>query len=138
MGNQQLLLLVLGTIIVGLAVSVGITQFRAYQVEAEGDEIQSTIMSIVADARIHAEKPTTLGGGGGSFAGFRIQASKVPRSYGVSYSMTPRTGQSLSFRGQNRSGSITARLYHQQGGFTILWQCDGDYSDRTKPSRPLE
>lgn len=72
MGTQQLLLLVLGTIVVAIAIGVGIAEFKAYHVEAVGDEIQEQLMNLAAEAIAYAKKPATLGGGGGSFGGYQI------------------------------------------------------------------
>lgn len=70
MGNQQILLLIVGTIIVGIAVTIGITQAREYYDNSVGDELQSSLLRVVQDAIVYYEKPTSLGGGGKSFKGF--------------------------------------------------------------------
>jgi hypothetical protein len=72
MGQQQLLLIVLGIIIVGIAVVVGINQFSTSAAEANRDAIISDLNFISAFARAHFKKPNTMGGGGNSFANFEI------------------------------------------------------------------
>jgi hypothetical protein len=72
MGQQQLLLIVLGIIVVGIAVIVGIDMFSASAVEANRDAIFSELNFISAFARAHFKKPVTMGGGENSFANFEI------------------------------------------------------------------
>ncbi len=72
MGQQQLLLIALGIIVVGIAVVVGINQFSISAVEANRDAIISDLNFISAFARAHFKKPVTMGGGENSFANFEI------------------------------------------------------------------
>ncbi len=68
MGQQQLLLLVLGAIIVGLAIVVGINLFGQGAVKANEDAVRQDILSMMARAEEFYRKPTMLGGGGKSFS----------------------------------------------------------------------
>ena len=72
MGQQQLLLLVLGVIIVGIAVVAGIGMFNAAAEEAVKDELSAQLMSIGANAQQWYKKPISMGGGGGTFVGYTI------------------------------------------------------------------
>jgi hypothetical protein len=72
MGQQQLLLIVLGVIIVGIAVVVGINLFNANAEESAKDTIVSEGTNIGAMAQQYYKKPKALGGGGNSFTGFSI------------------------------------------------------------------
>lgn len=74
MGQQQLLLIVLGVIIVGVAVVAGMGMFNAGAEEAMKDEIVSQCMNIGANAQQYYKKPKAMGGGGGSFVGYSIPA----------------------------------------------------------------
>ena len=62
MGQQQLLLLVLGIVIVGLAVVVGIQAFDDANAQAEQDAVRMDLLRISADAKAWAEKPSAFGG----------------------------------------------------------------------------
>lgn len=64
MGQQQLLLLVLGAIIVGLAIVVGINLFGQGAVKANEDAVRQDILSMMARAEEYYRKPITLGGAG--------------------------------------------------------------------------
>ena len=67
MGQQQLLLIVLGVIIVGIAIVVGINLFNANAEESTKDTIVSEGTNIGALAQQFYKKPKALGGGGNSF-----------------------------------------------------------------------
>ncbi len=62
MGQQQLLLLVLGIVIVGLAVVVGIQAFGENQDKANADALVNDGVRIASDAQAWALKPAAFGG----------------------------------------------------------------------------
>lgn len=72
MGQQQLLLIVLGILIVGIAIIVGIYLFRANAIEAKRNNITNELINLAGLAQQYYLKPTSMGGGGKSFAGFKI------------------------------------------------------------------
>ncbi|HOJ08940.1 MAG TPA: hypothetical protein PKX68_15405 [Ignavibacteriaceae bacterium] len=67
MGQQQLLLIVLGVIIVGIAIVVGINLFNANAESSTQDSIVAQGTNIGALAQQYYKKPVALGGGGNSF-----------------------------------------------------------------------
>lgn len=69
MGQQQLLLIVLGTIIVGAAVLVGINMFTKGSVNAEQDALLNDINNVAYLAVPYWHKPASMGGGSRSFLG---------------------------------------------------------------------
>ena len=68
MGQQQLLLIVLGVIIVGVAVVVGINLFEANSRESLKNTKAAQVMSYSQIALAYYKKPKSFGGGGRSFA----------------------------------------------------------------------
>lgn len=72
MGQQQLLLLVLGIIIVGVAVAVGINMFSSSAVDANRDMVTSDLVNLASKAQQFYKKPVQMGGGGGDFNGFTL------------------------------------------------------------------
>lgn len=70
MGQQQLLLIVLGVIVVGIAVVVGINLFNANAVSANRDAVVSDLNNLGAMAMQYYKKPASMGGGANSFVGF--------------------------------------------------------------------
>lgn len=69
MGQQQLLLIVLGVIVVGIAVVVGINLFNANAEESAKDGIVSDCTNLGAMAQQHYKKPGSMGGGANTFDG---------------------------------------------------------------------
>ena len=72
MGQQQLLLIVLGVIVVGIAVVVGINLFNANATSANRDGVISDLNNLGAMAQQYYKKPTSMGGGGNTFTGWTI------------------------------------------------------------------
>ncbi len=72
MGQQQLLLIVLGVIIVGIAVVVGINLFNANAISANRDGVISDLNNLGAMAQQYYKKPTSMAGGGNTFTGWTI------------------------------------------------------------------
>ncbi|MFH1861626.1 MAG: hypothetical protein ABH878_02335 [bacterium] len=68
MGQQQLLLIVLSVIIVGIAVVVGINMFNDQAASSNLDAVTSDLINLASRAQQHYRRPTAMGGGGGSFA----------------------------------------------------------------------
>ena len=75
MGQQQLLLLVLGIVIVGLAVVVGIQAFGENQKKANSDALVNDAVRIASDAQAWKLKPAAFGGGADQddFANFDLE-----------------------------------------------------------------
>ena len=77
MGQQQLLLIILGVIIVGIAVAVGITMFQDNAVDQNRSAVIADLTTLSAKAQQYYAKPTTLGGGGNSFVGLTADAAAL-------------------------------------------------------------
>jgi hypothetical protein len=82
LGQQQLLLIVLGIILVGLALYVGITLFRANAIEAKRNNLTNELVNLAALAQQHYLRPQSLGGGNKSFIGWKIPTELVVTSSG--------------------------------------------------------
>lgn len=72
MGSQQLLLIAVGVIIIGLMVISGITLFRGYYESANRDQLISTAYDLCNLAQMHYKKPREQGGGGKTYTGWVI------------------------------------------------------------------
>jgi len=75
MGQQQLLLIVLGVIIVGIAVVVGINVFTASSLDANRNAVISDMTTLASMAQQYYRKPTALAGGNQTFTGWTVPAS---------------------------------------------------------------
>ncbi|KAF0152877.1 MAG: hypothetical protein FD143_805 [Ignavibacteria bacterium] len=72
LGQQQLLLIVLGILVVGMAVFVGISLFRASAIESKRAIITNELVNLAAMAQQYYLKPSSLGGGNRKFTGWVI------------------------------------------------------------------
>ncbi len=79
MGQQQLLLLVLGIVIVGIAVVAGITAFTEGKDKADRDAASSDAMRLVSNLQAWKLKPVSSGGGASAsgFTGASLSAIGV-------------------------------------------------------------
>lgn len=83
MGQQQLLLIVLGVIIVGIAVVVGINMFSASSVESNKNAVMSDLQNLGSMAQQYYRKPAALAGGGNSFASWTVPTSLATTGNGT-------------------------------------------------------
>ena len=87
MGQQQLLLIVLGVIIVGIAVVVGINVFTVSSANSNRDAVISDLTTLAAMSQQYYRKPTAMGGGGNTFTGWSVPTSLASTANG-SYAET--------------------------------------------------
>lgn len=88
MGQQQLLLIILGVIIVGIAIAVGITMFQTSAAESNRQAIISDCMNLGARAQRYFRTPTALAGGGQNFQGFFLTPGEADNANGTFNSTT--------------------------------------------------
>ena len=72
MGYQHLLLILLGTIVVIIAIVIGMNLFTTSAVETNRDQLISDLNTLSADAQIYYKKQAEYGGGNKSFTGWEI------------------------------------------------------------------
>ncbi len=77
MGQQQLLLVVLSAIIVGIAVVIGIQMFEESAVTANQDAVMQDVLHVATRAREWYRKPTVMGGGGQAFTGLTLASLNI-------------------------------------------------------------
>lgn len=78
MGQQQLLLVMLVTIIVGIATVVAINTFGSAADQANIDAVRQDLATIAASAKGYYMKPGIVGGGGRSFSSISFSKMAVP------------------------------------------------------------
>jgi hypothetical protein len=87
MGQQQLLLIILGVIIVGIAIAVGLSLFSANAIQANKDAITNDLNNIMANAYQYRIRTTSMGGGNNSYAGYAIP-TRLSSNSNATYSIT--------------------------------------------------
>ncbi len=105
MGQQQLLLIILGIIIVGIAIAVGISQFGAQSTESNKDAMTSNLVSLAANAYQFKIRPSTLGGGSGSYTNYQIPA-KMQNDDDGSYSVGAVTATTVTLVGTSKLNAL--------------------------------
>jgi hypothetical protein len=95
MGQQQLLLIILGVIIVGIAIAVGLSMFSAQSVQANKDALIADLNNIAANAYQYRIRPASLGGGDQSYTGYTIP-SKLATNENGTYTTTSVAAQSIN------------------------------------------
>jgi len=74
MGQQQLLLVLIGTIVVGIAVAIGIDLFDTYLEGANRDAVVGDLQNLSGSALNYYHRSKYMGGGGGSFDGIKMSS----------------------------------------------------------------
>ncbi|MBW7889066.1 MAG: hypothetical protein H3C35_12035 [Bacteroidetes bacterium] len=69
MGQQQLLLLILGGVIVGIAVSIAIVIFQDNAITKNKEAITNDLLQLAVKAQHYYYRPKSMGGGSHSFVG---------------------------------------------------------------------
>ncbi len=72
MGQNQLLQVVLAALIVATAITIGINLAASSAIQANKDAVTSDLYQLSSIARTHYHRLVVLGGGGYSFANFKI------------------------------------------------------------------
>lgn len=149
MGQQQLLLLVLGIVIVGLSVVVGIQAFGENQKKANADALVSDAIRIASDAQAWKLKPAAFGGGANATKwtnfsltqiGYTVDAESKYNNVNGQFSLTGNdaTGP-LVITGQSTSASGLGN-YVKVGVFGTTQNCivtvvgGSDVDDPTAPT----
>lgn len=96
MGQQQLLLLVLVFIIVGISVIVSIDIMQSTHDDANTTAIRKDILQAHSVAIAYNRRNVQTGGGGGSFAQIQLRDVMLPvRNENATYEITERTADSF-------------------------------------------
>lgn len=69
MGQQQLLLLILAAVIVGVAITLGINMFAQNSAQANQEAVTQDVLTIASRAQAWYRRPVQMGGGGRDFTG---------------------------------------------------------------------
>jgi hypothetical protein len=104
MGQQQLLLIVLSVIIVGIAVVVGINMFNDQAASSNLDGLTADLVNLASRAQQHFRRPTAMGGGGGSFALLTQNAA------GLAYLTTQPTNENGTYNIQVAGNATTVQV----------------------------
>ncbi len=120
MGQQQLLLIVLGVIIVGIAIAVGISMFKSNAVSSNRDQVINDLNNLAAKAQQYWRKPTSMAGGGQDFAGFWLTTSDTGNANG-SYAVVSQAPTAGTFANFTHSTGTAADSVTGGPGVTTMY-----------------
>ena len=122
MGQQQLLLIILGVIIVGVAIAIGISMFSGQSIASNRDAIITDLSTLGADAYQFKIRPTTMGGGNGTFSGYALSTTGAWGSSNpnATYTVTTQTASQLVLTATSKqvSGATVTVTYDGNGNVT--------------------
>jgi len=126
MGQQQLLLIILGVIIVGIAIAVGLSLFSAQSVQSNRDAIINDLNNLAAQAYQFRIRPSSMGGGQGDYTTFTIP-TKMQTNENGTYTAAPTTNTIVftAVSAQNASNSIKVTI--DSNGKLGSWSYYGDF-----------
>lgn len=127
MGQQQLLLIILALILVGIAIAAGLSIFNAQRVKTNLDDIISDLNLLAANAYQYRGRPTTMSGGQGSYIGYiipKIMASNESANYKIS-NQTVSSIIIIATSVQNTANSVTVVV--DSDGKLGSWTYAGDF-----------
>ena len=128
MGQQQLLLIILGVIIVGIAIAVGLSLFSAQSIQSNKDAIINDLNNISAHAYQYRIRPASMAGGAGSYSGYSIP-SKMASNANATYTCTA-TANSVTFTAvsaSNTANTVTAQIDTDGKFVQSAWSYTGDF-----------
>ena len=142
MGQQQLLLVILVTIIVGIATVVAINVFGTAATEANRDAVRQDMLAAAAQAQAIYARPTMLNGSGGDFNTLTVpqllnrlnipgqldepadapEDSEIENENGI-YTLTGVGSNGLTIVGAPSSGGndISLEISEDAGAWTYDW-----------------
>ena len=82
MGTQQVLLIVLSVIIIGVAVAVGITMFGSQSASSNREALKADMINFAAQAIAFYKTPAGMAGGGNGNPGFGANITEARRTVG--------------------------------------------------------
>ncbi len=104
MGQQQLLLVILGIIVVGVAVGIANQLFSASAEDSTKDKIISELITLATISLQYYDKPTAMAGGGRSFTNWQIPAQLDSSISGI-YTISQANNSQLILIGNPIQGS---------------------------------
>ncbi|MGA3245908.1 MAG: hypothetical protein ABSE41_14925 [Bacteroidota bacterium] len=126
MGQQQLLLIILGVIIVGIAIAVGLSLFSAQSVQSNRDAIINDLNNLAAQAYQFRIRPSSMGGGQGDYTTFSIP-SKMKTNENGTYTAAPTTNTIVFTAVSAQNASNTIKVTIDSGGKLGTWVYSGDF-----------
>jgi hypothetical protein len=128
MGQQQLLLIILGVIIVGIAIAVGLSLFSAQSIQSNKDAIINDLNNIAAQAYQFRIRPASMAGGNGSYSGFAIPNKMATNANAIYTSTATADNVTFSATSANNTANQVYAAIDTDGKFIQgSWSYTGDF-----------
>ncbi len=131
MGQQQLLLIILSVIIVGIAIAVGLSLFSAQSIQSNRDAIINDLNNLAAQAFQYKIRPSCMAGGSGSYGGFSIPSKMVTNdnaTYSIGATTAASGAMSLVFTAVSaQKATNTIKATADVNGKLSSWAYAGDF-----------
>jgi len=127
MGQQQLLLIILGVIIVAIAISTGIYIFNATTIASNKDDLISDLNDVSQDAFAYYQRAKVMGGGNGSYTGWIVPPAYQSNAHGDIVPTIAGDGHSISFVSTSRNGFGTVSAVLDVKGQLGTFSYTGDF-----------
>ena len=125
MGQQQMLLIIIGVIIISIAIAVGIELFGATSVNSNRDAIINDMNNIAADAYQYRMRLTNMGGGGGSYEKYKIP-KKMATNEDAKFEVTP-LASSITLLGTSSISYGTVQCIIDSTGLVTNFSYTGEF-----------
>lgn len=109
MGQKQILIAILVTLIVGIATVVAVNTFSETAKSANLDAVRNDLITLAASAKTYYLKPVVFGGGGNNFDNISLEGFAVPGTVNEAgdeltnengtYTIEASAGDTLTIRG---------------------------------------
>lgn len=128
MGQQQLLLILLGVILVGAAIVLALSLMGAQGVQANKDAMINDLNHLAAHAYQYRISSSSLAGGNGKYTGYKLPTALTSNENG-SYSCTvePDLVTLTAISAQNSSNMIVAQIDGSGHFVASGWTFIGDF-----------
>lgn len=110
MGQQQLLLIVLGVIVVGIAIVVGYNLFTANAISANKDGVTADLNNLAAMAQQFYKKPVAMGGGGNTYTGWTVPTTLATTPNGTYVATVAADNVSIVGTGTEKEGGVAISM----------------------------
>jgi hypothetical protein len=116
MGSNQFLLIALCFIAVGVSIRVGISQYKASEIDQNRDNLINSIQTIATDAFIYQKKGTSFAGGKGSYVGYKLSKKMTSNVFGTYKISTAKTKITITATSQLGYGTV-AKAFDNDGRY---------------------
>lgn len=128
MGQQQLLLILLGVIIVGAAIVLAMSLMSAQAVQSNKDAMINDLNHLAAHAYQYRISSSSLAGGAGKYTGYKMPTTLASNENGYySCAVTPDIVTLTAVSNNNSNNTITAQVNSSGAFISNAWTFTGEF-----------